>query len=256
MKSKSTKSTRIVEMSLLGKRQWGGYMKKKARAYVGSMPRSGTKYRSYRRFVRRGAPYRSGGFYGASVRSPAERKVIDTANATYAVNTTGSVTLLNGVATGTDFTERIGRRVKCVALQVRGYGGYDTNSAGNSQLIRFLLVEDMQTNGVLAGVTDILQTAHPASFMNMNNRERFRVICDKTFILASLTSAAANCATPSVFKFDIYKKINVPVTFEGTSNTVGSISSGALLAVWVGSTAAGTNDAYANCTFRVRFTDA
>lgn len=85
-------------MSMLGKRAWGGYMKKKARAYTGSRPmqRSGTRYRSYRRFSRYRGPYRSGGFYGASIRSPKERKVVDTAVAAYALTTTGSVTLLNG----------------------------------------------------------------------------------------------------------------------------------------------------------------
>ena len=48
------------------------------------------------RGVRYPAPLRTGGFYGASVRSPMEKKVVDTAVANYAVNSTGVVTLING----------------------------------------------------------------------------------------------------------------------------------------------------------------
>ena len=48
------------------------------------------------RSIRYPAPIRTGGYYGASVRSPMEKKVVDTAVANYNVNSTGSVTLING----------------------------------------------------------------------------------------------------------------------------------------------------------------
>lgn len=63
----------------------------------GFRPRFGTRYRSLRRVGRfRGGPFRTGGFYGASVRSPAEKKVIDTDVANYTVDTTSDIVLING----------------------------------------------------------------------------------------------------------------------------------------------------------------
>jgi len=89
-------------MSYLGKRSAAvaGFMRKNTgprAAYRGSMyPSSGTRYRSYRRVFRRAGPFRTGGFYGGSVRGRAEQKVIDTTLTATAFATAGSVTLLNG----------------------------------------------------------------------------------------------------------------------------------------------------------------
>lgn len=89
-------------MSLLGKRMWSGYLGKRSRQYVGRFgsitpyARTGTRYRSLRRVGRRRGPFRTGGFYGASVRSPVEKLVIDTAEANYDVDTTGDIVLING----------------------------------------------------------------------------------------------------------------------------------------------------------------
>lgn len=89
-------------MSMLGKRQWAGYMKKRARQYayrpfnITPYGRPGTRYLSLRRVGSRRGPFRTGGFYGASVRSPIERLVIDTAEANYDVDTTGDIVLING----------------------------------------------------------------------------------------------------------------------------------------------------------------
>lgn len=50
-----------------------------------------------------------------------EKKVVDTASASYACDTTGSVTLLNGMAQGSDFTNRIGRKYTNVAVQLEDF---------------------------------------------------------------------------------------------------------------------------------------
>lgn len=206
----------------------------------------------------RAGPFRVGGFYGASVRSPGERKVVDTALTDSPFSTTGEVTLLNGVATGTDFTNRIGRRVNCVSVQVNGWIGDGGNAVNevDSTMCRIMLVEDFQTNGVQATITDILSNADPTAFMNLNNRERFKVHFDKKFTVPpfnSNTTASDGlfCPVPTI-KF--FKKINVPVVFEGTAATIGSISSGALYLVVLGSQAA--TSLQLNWSARVRFVDA
>jgi len=68
-----------------------------AQAYGNWKTKPKTFRRSYKNLYGTGrGPYRTGGFYGASVRSPTEKKVIDTALTVYDVNATGSVTLISG----------------------------------------------------------------------------------------------------------------------------------------------------------------
>lgn len=248
-------------MSLLGKRktyvnQW---MSRNAGKYRGAWgPSTGTRYRSARRVFRRRGPYRTGGFYGASVRPRMERKVVDVATYEYGCNTTGSVTLLNGCATGTDMTERIGRMVKTVSVQVRGYITTDAASdATVGQLARVMVVEDSQTNGVAPTITDILQTATSLSFMNLNNRERFKVHYDLIVNIGPrvVTATQAVAGDKSTEVVNWYKKVNIPVTFEGTGATSASISSGGLYLVTIGNVAAGTNDCSAFLCCRTRFVD-
>lgn len=203
-------------------------------------------------------PWRFGGFRGVGQRSPQERKVIDVAQATYGLNTTGSVTALNLVATGTDYTNRIGRKVNITAVQMRGFAALADATAGPT-LTRIMLVWDMQPNGALALVTDVLNAALPDSFMNLNNRDRFRVLYDKQFVFGATTNVAtqAYAQAPSVMNLNVYKRCNQPVTFSGTTAAIGSMETGALLLVTVGDqTAASTAGANAYLTFRMRFTDA
>jgi len=208
--------------------------------------------------MRARGPYRTGGFYGASVRSPIEKKVIDTALANYPVNATGSVTLISGCATGTDYTERIGRRTNITAIQLRGRMQVDTNAASTTpQAGRVMIVEDMQCNGTIAAITDILQTADVHSFNNLNNRERFKIHYDQVFDFGVFSQTATqSLATNLMHHYEVYKPVNIPVVYEGTSNTIGSISSGAIYLVFIGSTAAGPNDILAPTTCRIRFVDA
>ena len=44
---------------------------------------------------------------------------------------------------------------------------------------RLMIIEDLQTNGVIATPADILQAVTVSSFMNLNNRDRFRVLREK-----------------------------------------------------------------------------
>ena len=208
--------------------------------------------------MRARGPYRTGGFYGASVRSPIEKKVIDTALSNYDVNSTGSVTLISGCATGTDYTERIGRRTNITAIQLRGRMQVDCSSySGVPQVGRVMLVEDMQCNGTIAAITDILQTANVHSFNNLNNRERFKIHHDQLFDFGVYSfTATQSYADNLMHHYEVYKSVNIPVVYDGTSNTIGSISSGAIYLVFIGSGPAGTNDLIAPTTCRVRFIDA
>lgn len=202
------------------------------------------------------APGRTGGYFGASSRRrQEERKTIDIDPNNYTVTATGSVTLLDGVATGTDFTDRIGRKICLKSHYCRGVI-FPEDTTTSNQLIRMLIVYDMQTNGATPAVTDVLKSADPTSQLNLNNRDRFRVLVDKQWVLAPIDTTATQsyAGSPTIHQFKKYKKLNHEVVYNGTTAAIGSIATGGLFMVLVGSNAAGTA-AIMRVSHRTRFVD-
>lgn len=212
-----------------------------------------------------------GGFVPLATRgyrpNTVERKVYDVAASTVDADTTGSIACIGLPILGTDMTNRVGRKICWRTVQARGLVRVEraelmTAASIPAQYVRFMLVIDMQPNGALPAITDILTTAHPASPLNLNNRDRFRVIADKEFTLdpyylnTTATTSAASM-TNQIKMFKIYKKVNLETIFNGTNGgTIADISSGALLRVIIGNQAiSATNTAEFTFSTRCRFTD-
>lgn len=180
---------------------------------------------------------------------------MDTAQFQSDFDTTGTFTLLNGVATGTDFTNRIGRKVCWKSILVQG-NIINEGDPSTSNLCRFMVVWDTQPNGALPALTDVLTAATSTAPMNLNNRDRFRVIIDKRYALGTIsTTATQSVSDRTTALIHKYKKINLETIFDGTTNAIGDIQTGSLFALTVGSVAAGTTYE-ANVSIRLRFTDA
>lgn len=202
-------------------------------------------------------------------RAPTEQKAIDIALATYQVNTTGAFTLLNGCIQGTDFNERIGRKIIPRSVYIRGqmYPELARTSvtAGVqetlAQLGRMILFVDLQPNGAAPAVTDLLNTASSFSQLNLNNRDRFRILVDKAFAFPNAVKAFTALGSTSGtygsnFKLKIYKKLQMETIYNsGNAGTIADIQSGALYILWLGSEASGTTDINAMATVRLRFSD-
>lgn len=196
-----------------------------------------------------------------------ERKVADIDTATYQVNTTGTFTLLAVPVLGSDFTQRIGRKITLRTVYIKGRVVTEASTAGPaliaaSQHCRMIVFVDMQPNGAAPAVTDLLVSATPASQLNLNNRDRFKIIRDKEFVLdpyiVSFTATTAYASAPNQVKFcKVFKKINVETIFNATNGgTIADITSGALYMFWIGSNAAGTNtDSNFIGSTRVRYND-
>jgi len=196
-----------------------------------------------------------------------ENKTIDIAVGTVQANTTGTITLLNGCIQGTDFNQRIGRKILLKSVYIRGFVRSEASAtmvlgAIASQQVRMILVVDTQPNGVVFAITDLLVSASPASQLNLNNRDRFMVICDKTWVLDPY--ALNNVATTSfasmsnqIKPLKKFKKLNIETIFNaGNAGTIGDMNSGALYLVWIGTEAAAAGtDANAVLSTRVRFKD-
>jgi len=195
------------------------------------------------------APPRTGGFWGVKSRSADEKKFVDT-EINGDITTTGIVTPINLIATGTDFFERIGRKVLIKSFQVRSFMGLE--NINNASGVRLMLVYDKQTNGALPAIGDILGipiASNPfVAMLNLNNRDRFVILWDKIYRM--------DLGSGIVTVLKKYKKLSHETVFSGTTAAIGSIATGGLYLVQIGSVAAGTTDVDQSSVVRIRFQDA
>lgn len=184
-----------------------------------------------------------------------EKKVVDVDPANYVFDTTGSVTLLNGVATGADFTDRVGRKIVMKSLYMKGIIKPIDNNIGNT-LCRLIVVYDKQPNGAAPGITDVLKSSSPSAQLNMNNRDRFNIIIDKMWAIGATSDAVqqAFAGGPTVYTLKKYKRLNLETLYGGTLSTIASINTGSLYMITLGDQSAG-NGGQGNLSVRVRFVD-
>lgn len=161
-------------------------------------------------------------------------------------STTGSVTLINGVSQGTDFTNRVGRKFQIRSVLIRGQ--VNLGATPTSSVVRWMLVYDKQANGVAPAIGDIVFQPYPGACNNLTNRDRFVVLADKTF--------EVDTQGPSKRAIKKYMKCNLETVNGGTGATVASIQTGALYFVTMGDLATGvTAPVLGETTCRIRFSD-
>jgi len=185
-----------------------------------------------------------------------ELKYLDTANASYACDTTGSVTCLNLIPVGDDNNTRDGRQITIKSVQGRGIVRPQDNTT-TFTLARVMLVWDNAVNsGTIATIANILTASSSKSFPLIDNAQRFTVLYDSTFALGGISDVATQtfAGSPTVQEFSVYKKMNSVVQYSGTTAAIGSIQNGGLLLVTIGDQGA-ANAADLSAAFRIRFTD-
>lgn len=227
--------------------------------YYKTMPR----FKKARTSMPQRAPPATRGYTPNSV----ELKVADVAVGTVNVNTTGSFNLICNPTLGSDFTNRIGRKIRIKSYYVRGYVVVQAALVPTSpistgcQMGRMIVFFDCQPNGAAPAVTDLLNTASPSSHLNLNNRDRFKILTDKTFVFDPFvynTTATQSVitGTNTIRPLKKYKRCDLEVIYNATSGgTIADINSGALYMFWIGSTASGTSQINAVVGTRVRYSD-
>lgn len=187
------------------------------------------------------------------------------------IDAVGVAVLLNGCIQGTDIANRIGRKIcvksltyrftlKCAAADLVAAPGVTFYAPG--QMIRMIILWDMQPNGAAPAIGDVLtNAADNTSQLNLNNRDRFRIVKDKMFcfdpfwhVVVADDFVGFNHTTTA---HKGYKKMNQEVIFNaGNAGGVGDIASGSLYVMFIGDAAAAANmniNLVGNT--RVRFTD-
>lgn len=185
----------------------------------------------------------------------ADAKYFDVASASYACNTTGSITHLNVITQGNSINQREGKSYRIRNIQIRGVLETDTTTTRTGTAC--YLVWDKQPNKALAAITDIFDTITSQSFTKRENTGRF-VILKKWHrtLIGNITTPATGREAVDIDKYlKLPKDLVTMLTSGDTTGVIGDIISGALLWVTMGSVAAGTADANATVGFRIGFTD-
>lgn len=187
-----------------------------------------------------------------------ELKYSDIAGSNVACDTTGFVTLLNGIAVGDDNTTRDGRQVVITSVHIRGIV-FPEDQATGVNLARWLLVWDKAPNSSTdkPTIAQILTAGDNSLAMtNLDNRERFIILRDKQYPFGYQNNTATQAMNVGQNMYDIneYVKLNTITTYSGTVNTLGAIATGALWFVTTGTAAAGTATKV-SFTSRIRYTD-
>lgn len=168
---------------------------------------------------------------------------------------------------GTGFDQRVGRKVTLKSFYIRGTvatvsatGAPSLNSVGVSHA-RMIIFCDYQPNGLLPAITDLLKQQNSLSMLNLNTRDRFKILCDKEFVLDPYlydsNDPSFASASNQIKYFKKYKRINIETIFNDTNGgSIADITTGALYMGFL-STGIAVDDTAINwnVSTRVRYSD-
>lgn len=191
--------------------------------------------------------------------TPGELKFLDVTVDDPTITALATTTGLNFIQQGTSDSDRIGRKVTVKYLSwkytLQLVARNDDTVARLSEVVRVIVGLDKQANGALPGGTTLLETNQYQSFLNLSNKDRFRVLMDRTHVLNA--QAGAGTATlddwasvTTAHKFNI--KLNVPVEYQTNTGTITDLTSNNFFIMIFSRTG---GQASMESRFRLRFTD-
>lgn len=139
------------------------------------------------------------------------------------IQTTGEIAAdsFNLIAEGTGENERIGRHIMVRSLDLHITLNLDSAAiTTQNDAVRLIAYIDMQANGVVATVAEILSSTAINSFRNLFQSGRFKVIYDKTFHFNPGISGDGTTidTAPIVRQIRAHLPINMKVDYEGATN--------------------------------------
>lgn len=177
-----------------------------------------------------------------------ELKSVDVATQV-ATDTTGSLTLLNGIVPGVGFSQRLGRMVAMQRADIF-VNSVVTAATGIDQYQRVLVVMDRQANAAAPAITDILMSVSISAQYNLINAARFRILSDRRLYL----NAAGEPGSGKAWKISLPMSSRVRYN-DGTAGTVADIATNSVYFITIGSVAAGATAGSTGFNSRVRYTD-
>lgn len=179
-----------------------------------------------------------------------------------------AVVLLNGVAEGTDYNQRIGRSMthKYVEVSIGMHSiGATTNTAYPGDYGFWAIVLDRQPNGALAVFGDIFDGANGlAHRVTSKNQDRFLIIAREEWAVGgNFTPVAATIGASGAVPYHMRRFVDLSklknkdrsTKFQNTSNGIADIDEGALLFVAASTLSTAASNVLLNCNTKYRFTD-
>lgn len=166
-------------------------------------------------------------------------------------NTTGAFQLMNPSQPGTGPGQRIGMKVSLTSVELRHHN-YCTPTTGVTQIHRVMIVLDTQPNGVALALLQVLVAVDVYSPKTLANRNRFRILSDKNYVVGAFTQGNSR-------NFGhIYIKFRKPVIVEfnnGVAGTIGDIVNNSIYCILIGTEPAGPGAGTMYAYSRIRYTD-
>jgi len=191
-----------------------------------------------------------------------------------ALNTTGSMVPLNLIQAGSSFFNRVGRKVMLKSVRLTGQISFTAHAIqADCDYARIIVFYDRQTNGTLPTIANILQdtdqagtnTSNALCGINLDNRDRFKIIIDKRVFLPTATTQAGFVASALTFTnqepllVDEFRKLTGLETHykaDSAPSVIGDIATGGLfLCTLTYTNAAGSENYLMDWNARLRYTD-
>ncbi len=218
----------------------------------------GRRYRSYKRrpwmgrnrrsFKRTTVPRRSrgylktSGFYGRyktptrmkAAMDLVEYKFKDTTVDFSSVATTGEVSgSICLIPQGDTESERDGRKCVIKSIWTRLHFFMPVLNAipttvNSHEVVKVWCIHDKQANGSVPAATEFLQDTEWDTFRNLQNIDRFEILWVRQFSFNPVAGAGDGVATDWTYNtqhINIYKKVNIPIEYSGTTGSIGTIKS-------------------------------
>ncbi len=176
------------------------------------------------------------------------------------VASTGTITAtINIIPTGTTESTRIGR--KCTIRNIGWRYSWQMPeqdaqaTPASADILRIILYVDKQANAATATVSNFLSTADFQSFNQLQNKDRFITLMDRTVETnynALASDGAGVVSQGSVFgEGSFFKRVNIPIEYSGATGAITEIRSNNIGVLLI--SAVGIVGFFSK--FRLRFTD-
>lgn len=190
--------------------------------------------------VYRAGTSRVGGFYGRYGRAARDRglipekKFFDTA-LSFAIDATGEVPATGQLALipqGDTETTRDGRQCTIKSITIRGVFEYVPGAGSLGQHIVYMcLVQDTQTNGAAAAITDVFSSNNMSTNMhNLANSSRF-IIIKRWEVQVRSNAGVATAYSGDAKQIKYHKRCNIPMEYSSTAGAITEIKSNNLFLV-------------------------
>lgn len=202
---------------------------------------------------------RQSGFFGRFSGPGGEKKFFDTDITDAAV--AAGMTFHNLTIVPQDNTEngRVGRKITIRNIHVKGslVMAPATVATNTANIIKYMIVQDTQTNGAQFGATDLLEGDVIDEYRNLANQTRFKVLASKYCYLNAGGAAASGAAfvfsqDAKWFKFN--KRVQIPIEYDNSS-TDGAITSVRTNNIYLVSQSINGTGVAAAGNVRIRYTD-